>query len=425
MLTDRDMKVESSILILGYWKAALCRCGTSLFLWSFLQLSALAALTPAPPVAAPPGSGQVIFDLHGNYWTLVEDTLHVLPAQNQKQWIPDSLSAVPEGNWKKVETDLYGRLWLSDGSQWQTMNPKEPQKGWKAEKKPTPDTAWEKDWEVVAYMPSGTHDLSGVVMDDTFYMDWAITGDFGYPSTGATHRHLLAFRPESGWSIVGDYGKPRGYCAVGQLDGKIWTVGGFTPNAEGKNQGTDISQIFDPATGKMTRGPSLPLPLARPLAFDAKARLYVMGYPDGKGVPFKCFSIGPGESKWRPEPDGPTGAGSAYGTQLNGKFYAALDHGDLAIYDPAEKQWTTVTPPQKARSPAVGHYRNEIWIMGGRGGEQRTLIFNPESEEWREGPALPRKLAWGCGFTIDGQLYLTGGTAYQGFNNATYRLRNY
>ncbi|MHC4252622.1 MAG: hypothetical protein ACYS9X_26185, partial [Planctomycetota bacterium] len=83
-------------------------------------------------------------------------------------------------------------------------------------------------------MPSGSHDLSGEVLGGRFYMDWAITGDFAYPSTGRIHSKLLEFDLRLGaWRAVADYGLPRGYCGVGVLAGKVWTVSGAAVGADG------------------------------------------------------------------------------------------------------------------------------------------------------------------------------------------------
>ena len=68
------------------------------------------------------------------------------------------------------------------------------------------ETTWQRDWQLVARMPSGTHDLSGDVLNGKFYVDWAITGDFGYPSAGKFHSALLEFDPAPAqWRIVADY----------------------------------------------------------------------------------------------------------------------------------------------------------------------------------------------------------------------------
>lgn len=465
-----------------------------------------------PPAArpAPDGAGAVVFDLHGNFWTLVPDIsgkskqLYVLPAQTAEAWQADTLSQLPKENWRWLVADVFGMLWVANDKHLLRMDPHRPEAGWqdisadstfpqdsiaalglapsgaalvalkqgtllevdrfqpkgarrpynqltavdapagiqkvvtandgaiwvqaknKTYRQAPAADAWQRNWQAIAYLPSGTHDLSGDVLDGKFYMDWAITGDFGYPSTGAMHTKLLAFDPASKhWSTAADYGLPRGYCGVAALDGTIWTISGAATNADGERFNSTLTQIFDPTSGQMTEGPALPVAIPSCIALSSGTRLYVLGYPQGKDHALKLYSIGPGESDWRSEPDGPIGGGSSYGTELDGKLYTVVDHRYLAIFDTATSSWETSVAPHSPRSPAVGHYQGEIWVMGGRNSESEDVsyIFSPKSQQWRKGPQLPRKLIWGCAFNIDGQLYLNGGYGGRGFNNATYRLR--
>ena len=141
------------------------------------------------------------------------------------------------------------------------------------------------------------------------------------------------------------------------------------------------------------------------------------------------FSIGKGETTWTEEPDGPEGGGSAYGVELNGKLYFVVDHRYMAIFDTVSKTWDTTKAPHSPRSPSVGHYKGEIWVMGGRSSEggSVTYIYNPTSKDWRKGPDLPSPTMWGCAFTIDGKLYVPGGAGpkhgHMVFHSRTLRLR--
>lgn len=436
---------------------------------SLLAMPKDAVCLPFPPLALPGASRGLAFDCHGNFWTLVENVLRVLPAQDQSAWIPDIQSGMPEGRWQHVIADESGFLWISDGKRLLSMNPRKPEDGWidaSAEPgfpekngirslklspsgsvqpvfrreadleflrdnkntitlRPVQPTPWQQDWELVARLPGGTHDLGGDVLDGNFYMDWAISGEWGYPSKGNFHRHLLRFDPGTlQWEIAADYGQPRGYCAVGALDGTIWTVSGDSKDPAGNRFTTTLSQIYDPETGEMKQGPNLPSALPSALGLSSGGRLYVLGYPAGKGVPLKLYSIDVGETEWTEEPEGPSGQGSLYGTELDGKLYTVMDSGSLAIFDTHTETWETTIVPNRPRSPAVGHFDGEIWVMGGRNpeGEDLTHIYNPQDKGWRKGPDLPRRLSWGCAFTIDGELYVTGGYDYASFNNRTFRL---
>jgi hypothetical protein len=287
---------------------------------------------------------------------------------------------------------------------------------------------WHKHWEVVSLMPGGSHDLSGDVHNGKFYMAWAISGDFGYPSTGQFHDKMLSFDPKSqSWEKEVHYGLPRGYCGTGVLDDEIWTVGGDALDPKGNRYTTDLCQIYNSKTKQLSEGPKLPALLPSTLCLSAGGRLYALGYEQGEDQPLKCFSMGPGEKQWTKEPDGPLGGGSSYGCELNGVLYTVVDHRYLAAFDTSTKTWSTHVAPHNPRSPAVSHHDGKVWLMGGRGKASGKIsyMFCPETNSWEKGPDLPRELIWGCAFNIQGELYLTGGasTSPYSFNHRTYRLR--
>ena len=321
-------------------------------------------------------------------------------------------------NISQIYADIYGNVWLRGKN--------------KVFKKDASEKAWQKNWEEVSLMPGGSHDLSGDVYNGKFYMSWAISGDYGYPSTGSFHRKLLEFDPRKNrWNVFADYGYPRGYGGTSFLGEKIWTVGGDAKDESGKRYTTKSAQLINPYTKEVRNGPNLPTEIPSAISFNVDERLYTLGYnarKKGEVNPLylKIYSIGAGESEWTEESNGPEGGGSSYGTQLDGVIYTVVDHKYLAAYNTKNKVWKTIDIPNKPRSPAVGHYRGDIWIMGGRNkeSEDTCYIYNPTTTEWRKGPKLPRPLIWGCAFNIDGDLYLTGGFSYHSsFNHRTFKLR--
>ncbi|MBK1880297.1 Kelch repeat-containing protein [Pelagicoccus mobilis] len=91
----------------------------------------------------------------------------------------------------------------------------------------------------------------------------------------------------------------------------------------------------------------------------------------------------------------------------------------VSIYDPATKTWT-----QGAKSPIEIHhfqpvvYEGEIWVVGAMTGRfpnetpvDKILIYNPENDAWRWGPAIPEGRArGGAGVSIhNGKIYLSAG----------------
>ncbi|MDQ8180634.1 kelch repeat-containing protein [Pelagicoccus sp. SDUM812005] len=91
----------------------------------------------------------------------------------------------------------------------------------------------------------------------------------------------------------------------------------------------------------------------------------------------------------------------------------------VSIYDPATKTWT-----QGAPSPIEIHhfqplaYKGEIWVVGAMTGRypretpvEKILIYNPEKDAWRWGPAIPEGRArGGAGVSFyQGKIYLSAG----------------
>lgn len=311
-----------------------------------------------------------------------------------------------------IYTDTNGTLWL-----------KAKNRGFK---KAAPEDAWQHTWEETYHFQGGSHDLSGDVYNGKFYMSWAITGDFGYPSTGNFHRHILEFDPGKGWNIFADYGYPRGYGGTSFLDGKIWASGGDSISNDNKRFSTTETLIFNPITKEKTKGPDLPAPIASAISFNVNDRIYTTGYTvNDKNL--KMYSIGIGDSKWTEEINGPKGGGSVYGTKIGNVLYILLAHNGLAMYNTVTKEWSKTIAPNNPRAAQVGNFKGEVWVMGGRNkeSEDATYIYNPKKDEWRKGPRIPRTLIWGCAFNIDGDMYLTGGFSYHNpFSHRTFKLRN-
>ncbi|MEO6725446.1 MAG: hypothetical protein ABIU20_09145, partial [Blastocatellia bacterium] len=201
--------------------------------------------------------------------------------------------------------------------------------------------------------------------------------------------------------------------------------------ADGERHAVTTVQLYDPRTGVVSEG--IPNTIARPmpLALASDGRLYVMGNGrDQYDQPGQMESIGPSETVWRREPDGPAGMGPLAGTALDGKLYVAVRDRGLAVYDTATKRWEVDAASTfgKPRSCQMAAYRGEIWMLGGRdtAGEDQTLIYSPRPRRWRKGLQLPRPLSWGAAGVVNGQLIVTGGAASYGrdylYNDRTFVL---
>ena len=158
-----------------------------------------------------------------------------------------------------------------------------------------------------------------------------------------------------------------------------------------------------------------------PLGLVAQGRLYVLGQPV-RTAPCRIDSIGPNESTWRREPDGPTGMWALAGSELDGVLFVCAPVRGLVAYSPTDRKWSILGGPAAPRSPQVVAWNSELWIMGGRDIEdgKQVLIYRPSDRTWRKGPSLPRPLAWGAAASDDGAIYLIGGAAGSGTGDNPY-----
>ena len=389
-----------------------------------------------PMCAQPAGSLRAVRDTCSNLWTLApaengNRKLLVLAAQAPAEWIDPQIKGAGPARWNAIRADELGFVWLTQGKRTLRFDPRKPKDGAREMAFRPTSVATQKQWDVVARMPSSNHDLTAAALNDKFYVAGGLTAEWGFPTRSHPFDELWELDPKGWrWRVAGRFGRGRIYCATAAFDNKVWIAGGDVIEADGTRHAVTTLQLFDPRTGVISEG--LPNTIARPMpmALAAGGRLYVMGNErDKHDQPAQMESIGVGESAWRREPDGPTGMGPLAGAVLVGILYVAVKDQGLAIFDTAAGRWRAVDSKFKPRSCQMTAYRGEIWMMGGRdtAGEDQTLIYSPRTGAWRQGPILPRPLSWGAAEVIKGRLIVTGGAASYGrdylYNDRTFVLR--
>jgi hypothetical protein len=108
---------------------------------------------------------------------------------------------------------------------------------------------------------------------------------------------------------------------------------------------------------------------------------------------------------------------SAQLAAVGGRIYAFGER--VVVYDPARDQWTDAggveIPRFEAALVTIG---SEIWLIGGHGTRDDGILgdvtpdivrFDPQRNQWREGPPLPW-LRWGsAAVEVKGRLFVIGG----------------
>ena len=325
-------------------------------------------------------------------------------------------------NAEAVGSDEMGRCWLRAAGAW-----------WMRE---AAADAWQRDWKLLARLPGGNHDLAGDNLGDGFVFAGGQTADWGFPAGRHTFSDVLALDTiQSTWRTVARLRNPRFYNGTTVFNGEVWIVAGNYRDASGTAHFLDTVEIVDPRTGSLRAGPRLPCAFEMPVSARLGERIYVAGGADpailsataghrfnGAG---KLFSIGAGEQEWRKEPDAPVSFNNIAGTSCGRHLYLAVPMAGLVRFDAAIGRWEVIGGPAAPRSPQMAYFRDEVWLMGGRDipNSRQTRVYTPGTGVWREGPRLPRDLAWGAGGLIHDRLMLTGGASGPGYSNRTFMLR--
>jgi hypothetical protein len=253
-----------------------------------------------------------------------------------------------------------------------------------------------------------------------------LTAEWGSPPREHAFNEIWRFCASAAqWQVVAPFSQPRIYCATVAFHDRIWVLGGDIITAGGLRMTTRLVETFNPGTGLVEIGPELPFAQPAPLALVAQGRLYVMGHSE-RTAPGRMDSIGLGENHWRREPDGPPQMWALAGAAYGGRLYVCVPQTGLVRFDPKSARWGILGGPTRPRSPQVAAWRDEIWIMGGRdiADGSETQVYHPDSNTWRTGPALPRKLAWGAAAEMGDRLLVTGGAWETGYSDQTFVLQS-
>jgi N-acetylneuraminic acid mutarotase len=205
---------------------------------------------------------------------------------------------------------------------------------------------------------------------------------------------------------------------VGALDGEVYVLGGYTPQA------TDSVRAYDPATMMWRDATDFPGPFNHPNVGTANGKLYVLGFyigTDMNTASAQSYSFdGTTWEEVAPLPAN-TQRAAACVASLGNEIYVFGGHHMsksvklAAVYDAVDDTWTPLPDMPVEREHCVaGAINGKIYIAGGRkdtitGIEDSTLEFDPANPGYVEKAPMMTPRGGTAGAVLGGRLFVFGG----------------
>jgi N-acetylneuraminic acid mutarotase len=195
------------------------------------------------------------------------------------------------------------------------------------------------------------------------------------------------------------------------VDGKLYVISGSGP--------TDQLWAFDPQAGSWARKADVPAP-GMGMNFGAAARvgntIYAFGGENFFSAHRVLWRYDIAADQWSRGADLPVDNFGAAVAAIDGKIYLAYGSGFFTQtwqYDPATNSYT-----RKANAPLISQtfrvhgvaVNGEFHAFGGGFGGNSHVIYNPATDTWRTGAAMPFGVTDPAVDVLGGKVYVVGGT---------------
>lgn len=188
---------------------------------------------------------------------------------------------------------------------------------------------------------------------------------------------------EPAWEVLEDAPFARLEMAVAAHGGRIWLAGGLSPLGDALAE----VEIFDPATGEWSEGPSLPTGVHHAaLVSDGERLLFIGGYigADFSRLTDLVLVLGDGDTEWREGPALPE-ARAAGGAAFDGSrvvYAGGFTPNDLSseVLALSGDTWEPIGSLANARDhlAATSDGQGTVWLMGGRIGGLSSNLADVE-----------------------------------------------
>jgi N-acetylneuraminic acid mutarotase len=206
-------------------------------------------------------------------------------------------------------------------------------------------------------------------------------------------------KPEDreGWALGATMGEARGESASAMYGDRLIVIGGL----RGIGTTSDTVSVYDIENDRWARADPVPEPIHHAAAATAKGNVFVSGGAHSatnwraSGV---VSRLRPGQG-WSEETRMPEGRQGHAMVAIGDKLYVVGGVGvtdRTLIYDIGDGEWTLGAELPEGRD----HLRavvldKKIWALGGRSGKPtgRVDVYDPKKDEWSPGPALPEPMS--------------------------------
>jgi hypothetical protein len=195
-------------------------------------------------------------------------------------------------------------------------------------------------------------------------------GEPSPPASAAETAGATASEPSTGepaWTPMDDAPIARLEMATAAHGGRIWMAGGLSP----------LGEVFDPASGEWSNGPSLPTGLHHAaLVSDGERLLLLGGYvgPSFNQPTDAVLVLADGADAWEPGPPLPQvrSAGAAAWDGSRVVFAGGIGPGGVSgdVFVLGGEEWTRLGAMPRAREhlAAASDGEGRTWLLGGRVG---------------------------------------------------------
>jgi len=186
-----------------------------------------------------------------------------------------------------------------------------------------------------------------------------------------------------GWQVLDDAPFARLEMATAAHHGRIWLAGGLSPLGDAL---TDVD-VFDPATGEWSDGPSLPTGVHHAaLVSDGERLIFIGGYfgPDFNRLTDIVLVLADGADEWAAGPSlpGPRAAGGAAFDGSRVIYAGGFSPNDIEseVFALNGAEWERIGAMANARDhlAATSDGDGTVWLMGGRVGGLNANLADVE-----------------------------------------------